>query len=521
MLRHLALLVLLTLCACFRGIDAVDTKQRDPAQPLALELEVADQNAGLWQPNQAPRSPVLTLRSPRPLSSDAERHVFLLRGTPSEETLDDLASGSLRESTTQQRVTLTFPAGANDGALTAQPTSPLTPGADYSLIWAEPDAAQTFALHVSESPAAGARLVQTLPAELDSRVPPNLSHALLRFDGYVLGDVAAAITLRGADGGALPSRLRQLPCAELGLAPGDCVELLPDAPLPALERFVLSLQSGLHDATGAPIAAQEIGFRTAPADDALAPRWVDLECAKDEVKQGAACILINDVELSLRARANESGTLTLGCADQRRASLSGSGDFELSLGLAAPASCLLSLADLAGNRASTALGVAPLRGLSALAIMEVRADPLGPEPSQEYVELLNFGDTPLSIEGFTLSTDMFATGQRIVGAAVLAPSERLLVVAPEFDSAEASDGSLPAGVRLARLDRALALRNEGAALLLRDAKGQRLSASPALAGARAGQCIERVGSNFRSGAVSAFRATPGGGCTPGSASDDP
>jgi hypothetical protein len=179
------------------------------------------------------------------------------------------------------------------------------------------------------------------------------------------------------------------------------------------------------------------------------------------------------------------------------------------------------LADLAGNRTSTALEVAPLRGLSALAIVEVRADPLGPEPSQEYVELLNFGDTPLSIEGFTLSTDMFATGQRIVGAAVLAPGERLLVVAPDFDSAEASDGPLPAGVRLARLDRALALRNEGAALVLRDAKGQRLSASPALAGARAGQCIERVGSSFRSGALSAFRATLGGGCTPGFASDDP
>jgi hypothetical protein len=85
------------------------------------------------------------------------------------------------------------------------------------------------------------------------------------------------------------------------------------------------------------------------------------------------------------------------------------------------------------------------------------------------------------------------------------------VVAPEFDLADVSDGELPPGVRVVRLDRAMSLRNDGDALFLRDASGARLSESRRLGADVAGRCIARVDDS------SEFIADPAGACTPGSA----
>jgi hypothetical protein len=152
-------------------------------------------------------------------------------------------------------------------------------------------------------------------------------------------------------------------------------------------------------------------------------------------------------------------------------------------------------------------------------IDEVRVDPLGPEPAQEYVEVLNFGASDVSMQGFSLTNDAFAQGQLILGDPGLAPGERALVVSPDFDVNDRSDGALPAGVRLLRLARPLALRNDGSALYLRDAAGRRLASAPALAPERAGQCVYRVpGEDARSGEPLAFARDVHGGCTPGAAS---
>jgi hypothetical protein len=64
------------------------------------------------------------------------------------------------------------------------------------------------------------------------------------------------------------------------------------------------------------------------------------------------------------------------------------------------------------------------------------------------------------------------------------------------------------------------LRNDGAALFLRDASGRRLSAAPALE-TRPGQCIVRSEEPSRQGTALDFRPEPSGGCTPGFASDAP
>jgi hypothetical protein len=242
-----------------------------------------------------------------------------------------------------------------------------------------------------------------------------------------------------------------------------------------------------------------------------------LECARDETRHGSLCLLASDDQLTLRARSDENGLLELALAPTLSASLASAGEYQLSAPLPAPTRALLVLRDMAGNSTQLELDVAPASDLARIAIDEVRVDPLGAEPSQEYVELLNFGDQPVSIMGFTLTDDPYAEGQRIADERELGPGERVLVVGPDFDVRDASDGPPPSGARFARLSGALSLRNDGAALLLRDAQGRRLSASPALPPAQPGQCIARTGDDRRR--PLGFVLDPAGSCSPGFGSE--
>lgn len=131
------------------------------------------------------------------------------------------------------------------------------------------------------------------------------------------------------------------------------------------------------------------------------------------------------------------------------------------------------------------------------------------------MELLNFGTEPIQLMGFSLTDDAFAKGRTLVTPLAVEPGERVLVVSPAFDVSEVSDGLLPGGVRLVRLDGALSLRNDGTALFLRDAQGRRVAESPSMAPEAAGQCIAQVSGTGTT--VAEFAPDPRGGCTPGTA----
>ena len=179
------------------------------------------------------------------------------------------------------------------------------------------------------------------------------------------------------------------------------------------------------------------------------------------------------------------------------------------------------LTDLAENQLETPLCGALPADLATVTIDEVRADPLGPEPAQEYVELLNFGTKAVAMEGFSLTDDAFTKGHALSMQSPLLPGERVLVVGPDFDRHDPSDGSVPDALRLIRIEGALALANQGSALYLRDDTGRRLAASPSVGPERAGQCVGRIaGGEPRSGRAQDFRQDPDGSCTPGTATPD-
>jgi hypothetical protein len=344
------------------------------------------------------------------------------------------------------------------------------------------------------------------------RVPPNLARLLLRFDGYVAG-FPGEVVLRDDAGAAHMLRSELSDCAELGLPDGDCAWLAPEAPLAAERGYELQLE-GLRDATGAALPAQPISFATRSEPDAAPPAFAAVSCALDETELEVGCALAGEASVLLRGSADEPVLVTLTAGGVRSARLAIGGAFELPLtGLPSGVtlSAQLRVEDLAGHASERGLSLQTAYALPRLAIDEVRPDPLGAEPAQEYVELFNFGNEPVQIIGFSLTDDAFATGRRVVNSLAVEPGERVLVVGPEFDARDPSDGLVPAGVRLARLDRALPLRNDGEALFLRDEVGRRVAESPRLAPQAAGQCIGRIASEQRV----EFIPDPGGSCTPG------
>jgi hypothetical protein len=509
---------LLGLCACFRGLDSVQQKD---ARLLELTLDVHDQNDALWDAENAPRGPVFFLHSNDRAKLDLAKHLFLLRGVPSSELIEDLRSGNLRAATELARVALRTDLCAElEGNGCAAPRASLEPGARYTLVWAAVAGTVQFPIVVSRSPAAGAAMVESLPGELSGRVPTNLARALVRFDGYLAQD-SARLELRDEAGQSVPADSRLLPCVELGLRAGDCAELVPSAALTKAARHTLRFLAPLADLTGARLPEREISFVTSAESDLRAPALRALDCAKDEQLVGALCVLAGERGAAVRARSDEAGVLALSAdsVQPNQASAIGpAGDYALTLPLESESAVLVTLRDLAGNASYAHVRLAPAADLAALSIDEVRVDPLGPEPAQEYVELLNFGASNVSLMGFSLTHDPFAQGQVITADVTVAPGERVLLVAPDFDARETSDGPLPAGVRLARLARPLALRNEGTTLYLRDGQGRRISAAPALAPEKAGQCVHRVGEDPRSGDGLSFARDEHASCTPGAAS---
>jgi hypothetical protein len=505
----------LQLCGlggCFRELGSV---QHENAQLPELTLEVRDRSDALWDPENTPRVPVFFFRTSEGVTLDLERHLYLLRGAPSTEVLADLGSATLRASTEMERVALKTEACGGGECAAVQ--RPLEPGARYTLVWASVAGSTQFPIVVSASPAAGAAWIESLPGELAARVPTNLARVIVRFDGYLAAD-SPSLGLKDETGQSVPAQSRFLPCAQLGLAAGDCVELTPSVALARATRHTLGFAGVLVDITGATLPVREISFATAAESDLHAPALRPLDCAKDERQVGALCVLTGERSVTVRARSDESGYLSLAAGPVTAAAIGATADFVLTLPLERESAVTLRLGDLAGNMSEAQTMLAPTPDLARIAIDEVRVDPLGPEPAQEYVELLNFGASNVSMQGFSLTHDPFAQGQAITGDVALAAGERILVVAPDFDVRDASDGLLPAGVRLARLARPMALRNEGSALYLRDAQGRRLSAAPALAPSKPGECIHRVVEDPRGAGSFSFAVDSHGGCTPGAPS---
>ncbi len=112
--------------------------------------------------------------------------------------------------------------------------------------------------------------------------------------------------------------------------------------------------------------------------------------------------------------------------------------------------------DRAGNQVETSAGSIDLPPETPpLVITEVLANPAGPEPGQEFVELRNLGGADLSLGGLRLED---AKGADVLPEATLVAGAYALIVPSTFDPGSPRDVPPRAGTLMVPVDTRLGVR---------------------------------------------------------------
>jgi hypothetical protein len=256
-------------------------------------------------------------------------------------------------------------------------------------------------------------LLAPLPGRQD--VPPNLASLVLRDPGAL--PAPPPLVLRAGDGTTvLLAEPAGAPCPAQD---GACYHAALAAPLVPGVLYALELGGGGVIA----------GFTTGASGDHVAPAVID------------AAVTVSGDCVRVRATTDEPARSALvlrqqdGPPDQEETIVGPAGttsfDFPARIvRLRAQAVAVVALWDLAGNRAEAGPVAVQLPPASPpLVITEVLANPAGPETTQEYVELRNLGESPVSLAGLALADD---AGADALPPVEIAPGAYALVVAADF-----------------------------------------------------------------------------------------
>ena len=511
MRRHL--LVFLLCGGCLPTLppspDAGSTPDAAERRFAVEALVLTDRAGRVWDEGDAPRHPILTIALSSPPWPDAEPPVWLLRGPPDDELRDDLRAAPLRASHRERALAIAVVLEGDRWVVSTD--EGLSPGDELTLAigsWARDGLTGTSldepfvrALRISRDPEAGADVTASWPADGASGVSPSIDELAMRFDGPVEGIADGLRVLDGAR--AIAGEAAIVPCELVGWADGWCARFVPSAPLRGGADHALAIDGSVLDRGGAPIGPWQARFRTALTDDVLPPTLSAISCGLDELADEAGCLLVDDARAVLRVQASEPvrGTFTLDGRVARAIAPRGDAVFEIrELAPDAAFVAHLRLEDAGGLRVERELAFRTAPPLATVAVVEVRSDPMGAEPRQEYVELLNWGTMPVDLEGFSISDRPDALGDVIERSMPLLPGQRALLVADGFDPDDtADDTAVPPGVPLVRIGTSLGsggLSNGGEPVLLRDPDLYRVSAAPGWS-TGPGRCLTRVGDAMR------------------------
>lgn len=458
--------------------------------------------------------------------TNAAEAIFVVAGELDSNEVSDFESLPLRVDTQTRLVPVTIETNGIDVSIT--PQTPLRRSAPYSFVVApflETTGAQTltgavrvYPMRTSNNDDDGALLAEAWPADGSTDVPTSLMFAMLRFDGSVQ-HIDDGVRFGSDDDYPVPRSVRKVECGAYGFRAGMCVLVAPLAELDPSREYTVTTNAALCDGTGASLEPVQVHFRTSSDGTNPAPRFQSPACAIDEVALDVGCALTDDSGLVLRADAQVPvrAWLTLGRLTDHSATARG--DLLLQLQPLPPETPLVAelvALDLSGVAYRTAVPFQTAPPLPTLSITEVLADPLGTEPSQEFVEVTNFGDEAIELLGFSLSDRAESIGD-VLPRARLAAHAQALVVADSFDANSEVDTRVPPGVTLIRIGTSLGsggLTNRGEPLYLRDPSMHRLSAAPPFEVAASGRCYARIGTSMRAGSASDFSEVV---CTPGTA----
>lgn len=493
----------------------------EPA-PLAVTGVVVRALDGTpWPASAAPRRARIEIEwSGEPfVEADEELPVWVFVGAPDDALAEDLARSPVRAANRARIVPATT--NAADRRWCVELTDRLDSDTTLTIAvggWVRSattgerlDAPFLAVMRTSPSPDAGAEVTATWPPDGAAAVSPSMGTLAVRFDGPISIPEGSLGLYEGDREES--STVERIECTEVGWGDGWCARLIPVRPLRQGSAHRLVVSERVRDATGAPVGPWEAHFATAAVDDLEGPRLASIPCAIDELVTALGCALVGESTLEIRMNTAEPTRFALSVADRTLLAVAPRGEAHFVVEDLLPESLYeltVFLEDTGGRRAIISDSLSTTERLAPISIVEVRSDPRGSEPTQEYVELLHYGDMPIDLDGFALADRPDAIGDVIEGRTLVSPGERVLLVADRFDPDDTEDDPVvPAGVRLIRLGTSLAgggLSNAGEPLFLRDPLGRRLSGVPPLP-TGAGLCAHVV-----DGDPSAFSVAP---CTPG------
>jgi hypothetical protein len=285
--------------------------------------------------------------------------------------------------------------------------------------------------------AAAGTLVDPLAGAAD--VPVNLMAVTLRFAAPV-SLPASALAVCGQAPGAVSDAA--------DCEGGACYTAALTAALPARASCRVELGAGAADGTGHALAGGLIGsFDTAAAADDTPPL-----ISAVSMQTTGPCLAV-----TFSTDEPATGTVILTSGDVTTSSPAGTGltSFDVavpvaSLPPASAATVVVRAVDRAGNTAESApLAWQTPAALPPLAITEVLANPLGPEPAQEWIELRNLGAEAVDTSGLSVAD---SRGADALPAATLDPGAYALVATSAYDPGNGADPPPRAGTPLLRVD---------------------------------------------------------------------
>ncbi len=335
-----------------------------------------------------------------------------------------------------------------------------------------------------------AALVDPAPGTTD--VPLNLAAVLVRFPTAVtVFDGALSITAAGQRAGA--GLVAAMDCPQPG--PGACFRLPLAGLLMPATTYVVAIGDGVVDGDGLSLGAGPVGqFVTASEADLVAPVIAGLT-----VEPSGPCVLV-----SFQTDEPAAATLVMEGAGVQRTIAAGAGATQFSaaasiaaFGAGTEVQIVARVMDLAGNLAASAsVAVTVPVGLLPVAITEIRANPVGSEPGQEYVEIRNLGIDGVDVGGLSVED---SKGADVLPSTVLDPGAFALLVPAAFDPAGPGDTPPRPGTVLIRVDARIGsdgLTNGGEIVRLRNGDGITVSSYSALvdvsASKWAGKTVHRM-----------------------------
>jgi hypothetical protein len=266
------------------------------------------------------------------------------------------------------------------------------------------------------------------------------------------------------------------------------------------------------------------GTPAADPSDVAPPVIVETSCSPQERLGDGVCVAEGAAGASFRFDTDEPAVVTLlGPDDQFAIVFSetwATSHHAALLGMTAVAtSATVTVRDVNGNEASREMTVTGNGGVP-VAITEVLADPLGPEPDQEFVEIANVGGESVDLSGWMIDDNGDANGDILPDGTTLGPGQAAVIVGPAYDPSAPEEPALASNALLITLDSSIAsngLKNsEAETLELYDASGNLVSSYPGGAGTPAeGISAVRLAAELPDGDPLAFAPAPNGAATPG------